>query len=133
MTNFQMQLVRQSWQKAGEEPLRLAILFYDRLFETAPELRAYFRTPMSMQTGMLMKMFGYYINKMNKPACPVSMVQDFGFSTELGPDQLSCITETLLITVKNILSPEWDESLQDAWLAFCSGIIRSDLAADLAA
>ena len=61
------------------------------------------------------------------------MVQDFGFSAELGPDQLSCITETLLLTIRNILSEEWNESLQDAWMAFCSGIIRSDLATDLAA
>jgi hemoglobin-like flavoprotein len=118
MTNHQIQLVRQSWQKAAEEPLRLAILFFDRLFEQAPELRCVFRTPMSVQTRQLMKMFGFYINNMKKPVFSVSMMQEFGLNEELSASQLSFLTETLTITIKNILQTEWSPEMESAWAAF---------------
>jgi hemoglobin-like flavoprotein len=118
MTNHQIQLVRQSWQKAAEEPLRLAILFYDRLFEQAPELRYVFRTPMSVQTSQLMKMFGFYINHMNRPIFSVSMIQEFGLNEELSPAQLSFLTETLVLTIKNILEVDWNQEMEASWTAF---------------
>ena len=65
MTDHQIQLIRSSWQLAAEEPLKAAISFYDHLFSLSPQLRGFFRSPMSGQTMKFMQTIGYVVNRLD--------------------------------------------------------------------
>ncbi|WP_046371555.1 hypothetical protein [Flavihumibacter petaseus] len=118
MNQQEIQLVCQSWQQAAEEPLRLAILFFDRLFEEAPELRQVFRTPMSEKTRQLLVFFGFHINRLASGSIRRPSFEAYVWEELLTDAQKGFLMETLSDTVAALLKPDWTPALQGAWGSF---------------
>ncbi len=66
MTPQQVELVQKSFQKVVPIAATAADLFYNRLFEIAPETRALFPTDMTQQKIKLMAMLGTAVTNLHK-------------------------------------------------------------------
>jgi hemoglobin-like flavoprotein len=67
MTNQQIEHVKSTWgMVASLDAETVGGLFYNRLFEIAPEIRGMFRAPIPEQSKKLLTMIGYVINKLDK-------------------------------------------------------------------
>jgi len=62
MTPDQVKLVQQSFAKVAPISDAAAVLFYDRLFEIAPQVRAMFPADMTEQRKKLMAMLAAVVN-----------------------------------------------------------------------
>ncbi|NCT95649.1 MAG: hypothetical protein GXC72_14585, partial [Chitinophagaceae bacterium] len=67
MNKHQIELVKNSWaQVAALDAEVVGGLFYNRLFEIAPQIKPMFRSPLPEQSRKLLSMLAYVINKLDK-------------------------------------------------------------------
>ena len=68
MTTNSIELVKNSWAKVATMDMQVVGgLFYDRLFEIAPEVKPMFtKTPIPEQSKKLITMLSYVISKLDK-------------------------------------------------------------------
>ena len=67
MTNYQIQLVKESWISIGSlDPIMVGDLFYGRLFQACPDVKPMFRGNMPEQSKKLLHILTYVINKLNR-------------------------------------------------------------------
>lgn len=121
MTRRQIKLVRNSWKTAGEEPLMLGILFYDRLFSLSPETRTIFRSPVSQHTTKLMQTVGTLINKLD--VLEDSIYEVTHLAETFVPEGVramhySAIGKSLLWAVEQRMGSSWNRSTTRAWQSF---------------
>jgi len=121
MTNKQITLIRDSWQKAGEQPLTTGILFYDRLFSLAPETRYVFRSPVSEQTSRLMSVTGCIINNLEEKDQVLfditGMAQEYA-AYGLKAMHYGAVGSSLLWALEKRLEGSWSNELTEAWGEF---------------
>lgn len=121
MTHKQINLIRSSWEKAGEQPLTTGILFYDRLFSLAPETRYVFRSPVSEQTSRLMSVTGCIINNLEQTDEVLyditGMAQEYA-SYGLKAMHYRAVGNSLLWALEKRLDNLWDNELKEAWTEF---------------
>ena len=120
MTAHQIQLIRSSWQLAAEEPLKAAISFYDHLFSLSPQLRGFFRSPMSSQTMKFMQTIGYVVNRLENIYEIQNEIPDINYLSQacgLKPKHFVQIKDALLWTIEKRLGTSWNEETRDAWLS----------------
>ena len=118
MTAHQIQLIRSSWQLAAEEPLKAAISFYDHLFSLSPQLRGFFRSPMSGQTMKFMQTIGYVVNRLDNIYKIQNEIPDTNYLSQaygLKPKHFAQIKDALLWTIEKRLGTSWNEETRDAW------------------
>src|SRR5690606_29205002 len=65
MNPEQIKLIQESWAKVVPIAPTAAQLFYERLFETAPEVRPLFKTDLKDQGAKLMKMLGTIVARLD--------------------------------------------------------------------
>jgi|GEM_PF-3343894 len=121
MTRRQIRLVRSSWKTAGEEPLTLGILFYDRLFNLSPETRAVFRTPVSQQTTRLMQTVGTLVNRLellDQSLPDITRIADDFARQGLKAMDYPSIAAALLWAMEQKLDQAWNKDLAKAWVSF---------------
>ena len=78
MTPNEIQLVQTSFAKVAPVAEKAAAMFYDRLFEIDPSLRALFNDDMAEQGRRLMAMVAVAVNGLNQIEDLVPAVQDLG-------------------------------------------------------
>jgi len=120
MTAHQIQLIRSSWQLAAEEPLKAAISFYDHLFSLSPQLRGFFRSPMSSQTMKFMQTIGYVVNRLENIYEIQNEIPDINYLSQaygLKLKHYAQIKDALLWTIEKRLDTSWNEETRDAWLS----------------
>ena len=78
MTPQQIDLVQTSFKKVVPIAATAADLFYNRLFEIAPETRALFPQDLSEQKGKLMSMLGTAVTNLHKLDTILPAVKDLG-------------------------------------------------------
>src|SRR5215210_4270065 len=67
MTTKQIELIKSSWSMVGTiDPVTVGTLFYNRLFELAPEVKSMFRSSIPEQSKKLLAMLGYVVSKLDK-------------------------------------------------------------------
>ena len=66
MTPDQVKLVQQSFSKVAPISDQAAILFYDRLFEVAPQVKSMFPADMTEQRKKLMAMLAVVVNGLER-------------------------------------------------------------------
>ena len=128
MTQEQKDQVKWSWgQVARLEPVVVGGLFYNRLFEIAPEVKSLFRNAIPEQSKKLIAMIGYVINKLDS----LDEIQDevgklarrhiqYGVKEE----HYAVVGSALLWTLEKGLEQHWTEDLKDAWTT-CYTILSS--------
>jgi hemoglobin-like flavoprotein len=128
MTNKQIDLVKSSWAMVATiDPVTVGGLFYNRLFEIAPQLKHMFRNPMPEQSKKLLAMINYVISKLNKLEDILDEVAKLArrhVSYGVKPDHYTIVGEALLWTLEKGLADNWNSEVKEAW-ADCYQILSS--------
>lgn len=120
MTPTQITLVQTSWAQVVPIRTQAAALFYGRLFQLDPSLRALFRAPIAEQGERLMNMIDIAVRGLGRLDSLLPAVQalgarhlDYGVQTA----HYDTVGEALLWTLEQGLGPAFDADTRTAWTA----------------
>jgi len=118
LTDTQIQLVTDSWQKVLPIKETAAELFYGRLFELDPSLQALFKGDMKEQGERLMNMINIAVNALNRLEDVVPAIQAMGRRhKDYGVQRAhyDTVAQALLWTLGQGLGPAFTAEVKDAW------------------
>ena len=118
MKTTQIQLVQESWKKVLPIADTAGHLFYNRLFEIAPEVRPLFAGDIKPQIAKLMGMLGMVVSNLTRLGDLITKVQDLGrrhsgYGVEAA--HFDKVGEALLWTLEKGLGEAWHPELAEAW------------------
>jgi hemoglobin-like flavoprotein len=118
MTPEQVKLVQQSFCKVVPISQQAAAVFYDRLFETAPQVRSLFPFDMDEQRGKLMATLTAVVSGLgNLPSIlpTASALAKRHVSYGARAEHYPVVGAALLWTLENGLGENWTPDVADAW------------------
>ena len=118
MTPKQIELVQQSWIRIQPIAEPAAALFYQRLFELDPALRALFKRDPKEQGRLLMQMIGVAVAGLSRLETILPAVQGLGrrhAGYGVTEQHYSTVAEALLWTLEQGLGSAFDAELREAW------------------
>jgi nitric oxide dioxygenase len=118
MTPDQVKLVQQSFAKVAPISEIAAVLFYDKLFEIAPPVRAMFPTDMTEQRRKLMAMLAVVVNGLSDlpsilPAASALAKRHVGYGAKA--EHYPVVGSALLWTLEKGLGDGWTPAVAGAW------------------
>ncbi|GJE50018.1 Bacterial hemoglobin [Methylobacterium tardum] len=118
MTPEQIKRVQDSFAKVRPIAGTAADLFYGRLFEIAPQVRALFPEDMAEQKQKLMAMLGLAVANLAHPGTVVPALQDLGrkhvaYGTQAA--HYEPVGAALLWTLEQGLGPDFTPEVREAW------------------
>jgi hemoglobin-like flavoprotein len=119
MTENDKQLVRDSWAKVMPISDKAAELFYNRLFELDPSLRALFTSDMTEQGRKLMGMITVAVNGLNRLDEIIPAVRELGKRHSgygVTDDHYDKVASALLWTLERGLGDGFTEETRNAWI-----------------
>jgi hemoglobin-like flavoprotein len=132
MTPDQVQLVQQSFAKVAPISEQASVIFYDRLFEVAPQVRAMFPDDMKEQRKKLMATLAVVVNGLTNleavlPAASALAKRHVGYGAK--PEHYPVVGSALLWTLEKGLGTGWTPDVAAAWseaYATLSGFMISE-------
>jgi len=118
MTPAEIALIRESFRKVAPIADQAASLFYARLFELDPSLRALFRGDMSEQGKKLMTMIGMAVGGLDRLDQLVPAVRQLGLrhaGYQVRETHYEIVGEALLWTLERGLGPDFTPDTKAAW------------------
>ena len=120
MTPDQVQIVQQSFAKVAPIADQAAVLFYDRLFEVAPSVKAMFPTDMTEQRRKLMATLAVVVNGLSNlesvlPAASALAIRHVSYGAK--PEHYPVVGGALLWTLEKGLGEDWTHEVAAAWTA----------------
>jgi hemoglobin-like flavoprotein len=120
MTPDQVKLIRESFAKVAPVSDRLAALFYQRLFEIAPEVKPLFKSDIEQQGRKFMATLTVAVSSLDhfenlKPALGALARQHAHLGVH--KDYFSPLGESLIWALERGLGESFGESTRDAWQA----------------
>lgn len=118
MTPSEIALIRDSFRKVAPIADQAAALFYARLFELDPALRALFRGDMADQGKKLMQMIGMAVAGLERLDQLVPAVRALGLrhaEYRVRDEHYETVGEALLWTLERGLGPEFTPATKAAW------------------
>ena len=118
MTPDQVQLVQQSFSKVVPIADQAAILFYDRLFEIAPQVKAMFPADMTEQRKKLIGMLAAVVNGLGDlpsilPAASALAKRHVAYGAKAA--HYPVVGTALLWTLEKGLGEAWTPEVAAAW------------------
>jgi hemoglobin-like flavoprotein len=118
MTPDQVKLVQDSFAKVAPISEQAAVLFYDRLFEIAPQIKAMFPDDMTEQRRKLMAMLAAVVNGLGNlesilPAASALATRHVSYGAKA--EHYPVVGAALLWTLEQGLGDGWTPDLADAW------------------
>jgi hemoglobin-like flavoprotein len=120
MTPDQVKLVQESFAKVAPISETAAVLFYDRLFEIAPQVKAMFPAEMTEQRKKLMAMLAAVVNGLANlesilPAASALAKRHVSYGARA--EHYPVVGAALLWTLQKGLGDAWTPTVADAWTA----------------
>jgi nitric oxide dioxygenase len=120
MTPDQVKLVQQSFAKVAPISETAAVLFYDRLFEIAPQVRAMFPSDLTEQRKKLMATLAVVVNGLGNlesvlPAASALAKRHVGYGAKA--EHYPVVGAALLWTLEKGLGDAWTPETAAAWTA----------------
>jgi hemoglobin-like flavoprotein len=118
MTPQQVELVQTSFKKVVPIAATAADLFYNRLFEIAPETRSLFPKDLTEQKGKLMSMLGTAVTNLHKLDTILPAVKDLGARHKgygVTASHYAPVGAALLWTLEKGLGPDFTPEVKAAW------------------
>jgi len=120
MTPDQIKLVQDSFAKVAPISDKASELFYGRLFEIAPSVRALFPDDMTEQRKKLMATLTIVVNGLTNldailPAASALAKRHVSYGAE--PAHYPVVGQALLWTLEQGLGPAWTPPVAGAWTA----------------
>jgi hemoglobin-like flavoprotein len=118
MTPDQVKLVQDSFAKVAPISEQAAVLFYDRLFEVAPQVKAMFPDDMTEQRRKLMMMLAAVVSGLGDlesilPVASALAKRHVGYGATA--EHYPVVGAALLWTLEQGLGDGWTPELADAW------------------
>jgi hemoglobin-like flavoprotein len=118
MTPDQVQLVQQSFSKVVPIADQAAVLFYDRLFEVAPQVKPMFRADLTEQRKKLMATLAVVVNGLGNlqsvlPAASALAKRHVTYGARA--EHYPVVGSALLWTLEKGLGDAWTPEVADAW------------------
>jgi nitric oxide dioxygenase len=118
MTPEQVALVQQSFAKVAPISEAAAVMFYDRLFEVAPAVKAMFPPDMTEQRRKLMATLAAVVNGLSNlesilPAASALATRHVAYGAKA--EHYPVVGATLLWTLEKGLGEAWTAELAAAW------------------
>jgi hemoglobin-like flavoprotein len=118
MTPEQIKLVQDSFAKVAPISEKAAELFYGRLFEIAPQVRAMFPDDMTEQRKKLMATLAIVVQGLNNldtilPAASALAKRHVSYGAEAA--HYPIVGQALLWTLEQGLGPSWTPEVAAAW------------------
>ncbi|MGJ5181722.1 globin family protein [Bradyrhizobium oligotrophicum] len=120
MTPSQIALVQESFAKVAPISDQAAIIFYDRLFEVAPQVRAMFPDDLTQQRKKLMATLAVVVNGLTNlpailPAASALAKRHVDYGAK--PEHYPVVGSALLWTLERGLGEAWSPEVAEAWTA----------------
>lgn len=120
MNPAQVKLVQDSFAKVAPISEQAAVLFYDRLFEVAPQVRAMFPDDMTEQRKKLMGTLAVVVNGLSNlgailPAASALAKRHVDYGAK--PEHYPVVGGALLWTLEKGLGDSWTPEVAEAWTA----------------
>ncbi len=120
MTPEQIKLVQESLSKVAPISDEAAMLFYDRLFEIAPQLKALFPADMTEQRRKLMSTLVIVVSGLSDlpsilPAASALATRHVAYGAKA--EHYPVVGQALLWTLEKGLGKDWTADVAAAWLA----------------
>jgi hemoglobin-like flavoprotein len=120
MTPEQIKLVQTSFSKVAPISDKAAVLFYDRLFEIAPQVKALFPSDMTEQRRKLMSTLAIVVSGLSDlpsilPAASALATRHVAYGAK--PEHYPVVGQALLWTLEKGLGTDWTPEVADAWTA----------------
>jgi hemoglobin-like flavoprotein len=120
MTPSQIALVQDSFAKVAPISDQAAIIFYDRLFEIAPQVRAMFPGDLTEQRKKLMATLAVVVNGLTNlpailPAASALAKRHVGYGAMA--EHYPVVGAALLWTLEKGLADAWTPDVAEAWTA----------------
>ncbi|BAM91118.1 putative nitric oxide dioxygenase [Bradyrhizobium oligotrophicum S58] len=120
MTPSQIELVQDSFAKVAPISDQAATIFYDRLFEVAPQVRAMFPDDLTEQRKKLMATLAVVVNGLTNlpailPAASALAKRHVGYGAK--PEHYPVVGSALLWTLEKGLGDAWTDDVAQAWTA----------------
>ena len=118
MTPQQIDLVQTSFKKVVPIAATAADLFYDRLFEIAPEVRPMFPQDLKEQKVKLMSMLGTAVGSLHKLDTILPAVKALGERHKgygVSATHYAPVGAALLWTLEKALGPDFTPEVKAAW------------------
>jgi nitric oxide dioxygenase len=121
MTTKNIELVKNSWALVAAMDMEtVGALFYNRLFEIAPEVKPMFsKTTIPGQSKKLLAMLSYVIAKLDKLDDIIDEVAKLAQRHEgygVKAAHYTAVGAALLWTLEQGLGTQWNEELKAAWV-----------------
>jgi nitric oxide dioxygenase len=118
MTPAQVTLVEQSFARVAPIADQTALMFYDRLFEVAPQVKAMFPADMTEQRRKLMATLAAVVNGLSNlasilPAASALAVRHVAYGAKA--EHYPVVGSALLWTLEQGLAEGWTPEVADAW------------------
>lgn len=120
MNPTQIKLVQDSFAKVAPISEQAAVIFYDRLFEVAPSVRAMFPNDMTEQRKKLMGTLAVVVNGLSNleailPAASALAKRHVNYGAKA--EHYPVVGGALLFTLEKGLGEAWTPDLAEAWTA----------------
>ncbi len=118
MTPEQVKLVQNSFAKVEPIAGTAADLFYDRLFEIAPDVRPMFPDDLGEQKTKLMDMLGTAVNNLHQVETIIPAVEDLGrkhVGYGVKDEHYDHVGAALLWTLEKGLADDFTPPVKEAW------------------
>ena len=120
MNPAQIKLVQESFAKVAPISEQAAVIFYDRLFELAPQVRAMFPNDMTEQRKKLMATLAVVVNGLTNleavlPAASALAKRHVAYGAR--PAHYPVVGGALLWTLEKGLGEAWTPDVAAAWTA----------------
>jgi nitric oxide dioxygenase len=120
MTPSQVKLVQDSFAKVAPISDQAAIIFYDRLFDVAPQVRAMFPDDLTEQRKKLMATLAVVVGGLSNletilPAASALAKRHVGYGAVA--EHYPVVGGALLWTLEKGLGEAWTPDVADAWTA----------------
>ncbi len=120
VTNDQIKLVQDSFELVEPIAEQAAELFYNRLFEIAPELQALFKGDMPEQQKKLMTTLKVAVSSLKDPDRLIPVVRVLGERHKgygVVDENYDTVAQALLWTLEQGLGEHFSDDVRDAWTA----------------
>jgi nitric oxide dioxygenase len=120
MTPDQVALVQESFAKVAPISEQAAVMFYDRLFEVAPQVKAMFPADMTEQRKKLMSTLAVVVNGLSNleailPAASALAQRHVAYGAKA--EHYPVVGSALLWTLEKGLGEAWTADIAAAWTA----------------
>ncbi|MEP1793110.1 globin family protein [Parasphingorhabdus sp.] len=119
MTPDQITLVQESFAKVVPIKEAAAEIFYDRLFDTAPRVKPYFKGDMKDQGAKLMTTLGAVVNGLRDldkivPIAESLAIKHVDYGVQ--PEDYADVGSALIYTLEKGLGDEFTPELEESWV-----------------